>query len=89
MDSGRRRLLAAEQQRVQDSETSLRSLFELSPVGICLVDMNSGRFLRVNDSLVTSTGYSREELLGMTFREVTPHDWHEFERPAARGARRA
>jgi len=62
------------------SESSFRSLFELSPVGICLADMRTGRFLQVNDALVASTGYTREELLERTYRDITPPDWHEFER---------
>ncbi|MBL8270745.1 putative bifunctional diguanylate cyclase/phosphodiesterase [Steroidobacter sp.] len=62
------------------SERRFRSLFELSPVGICLVDMQSGQFLQVNDSLVASTGYCREELLTRSYRELTPLRWETFER---------
>jgi diguanylate cyclase (GGDEF)-like protein/PAS domain S-box-containing protein len=61
------------------SENSFRSLFEHSPVGICLADMATGRFLQVNDALVASTGYTREELLQRTYRDITPARWHEFE----------
>jgi diguanylate cyclase (GGDEF)-like protein/PAS domain S-box-containing protein len=69
---------------LQQSEASFRSLFELSPVGICQVEQPSGRFLMVNNSLVQSTGYSREELLRMTFWDITPPEWHEAERLEAR-----
>ncbi len=65
---------------MQRSETNFRSLFELSPVGICQVEPRSGRFLMVNDSLARSTGYSREELLRMTFWDITPPEWHDAER---------
>jgi diguanylate cyclase (GGDEF)-like protein/PAS domain S-box-containing protein len=65
---------------LQQSEANFRSLFELSPVGICQVEQPSGRFLMVNNSLVQSTGYSREELLRMTFWDITPPEWHEMER---------
>ena len=34
-----------------------------------------GRFLMVNNSLVQSTGYSREELLRMTYWDITPPEW--------------
>jgi diguanylate cyclase (GGDEF)-like protein/PAS domain S-box-containing protein len=68
------------------SEASFRSLFELSPVGICQVEQASGRFLMVNDSLVASTGYSREELLRMTYWDITPPEWHEAERELVRQA---
>lgn len=48
--------------------------FENAAVGIADVAFD-GRFLRVNDRLCAIAGYSREELLGMTFSEVThPED---------------
>jgi diguanylate cyclase (GGDEF)-like protein/PAS domain S-box-containing protein len=55
-----------------ESESKFRSLFELSPVGIALNERESGQFLHVNNALANSTGYSREELLAMTFHDVTP-----------------
>jgi PAS domain S-box-containing protein len=38
------------------------------------VDPTTGRFLRVNPKLCAITGYSEEELLGMTFTEITHPD---------------
>ena len=67
--------LAREQGRLRDSESSFRSLFELSPVGIAMNDLKSGRFLQVNDALVQSSGYSREELLEKTYWDITPVDY--------------
>lgn len=57
---------------LQDSENKFRSLFELSPVGIALNDLHTGQFLEVNDALVGPTGYSREELLRMSYWDLTP-----------------
>jgi diguanylate cyclase (GGDEF)-like protein/PAS domain S-box-containing protein len=54
------------------SERKFRSLFDLSPVGIALNDLRTGQFLEVNDALVGSTGYSREELLRLTYWDMTP-----------------
>jgi diguanylate cyclase (GGDEF)-like protein/PAS domain S-box-containing protein len=62
-----------------DSESAFRSLFELSPVGIVLCDHSSGQFLQVNDAMVASTGYAREELLQRTYMDITPPEWHERE----------
>jgi diguanylate cyclase (GGDEF)-like protein/PAS domain S-box-containing protein len=49
-----------------------RALFELSPVGIALAELGSGRFLEVNAALVAHTGYTREELLERTYWDLTP-----------------
>jgi diguanylate cyclase (GGDEF)-like protein/PAS domain S-box-containing protein len=57
---------------LQEGEIRFRSLFDLSPVGISLTDLQSGRFLQVNDALLGPTGYTREELLGMTYWDLTP-----------------
>jgi diguanylate cyclase (GGDEF)-like protein/PAS domain S-box-containing protein len=73
LDAARR--LAFEQERLSESESSFRSLFELSPVGIALNDLASGRFLQVNDALVRSSGYSQEELLQKTYWDITPKDY--------------
>ena len=35
-----------------ESESHLRALFELSPIGICLSELPSGRFLQVNDAML-------------------------------------
>jgi len=57
---------------LKESENRFRSLFELSPVGIALTDLETGRFLQLNDAMVAPTGYTREELLRMTFWDITP-----------------
>ncbi|MCC7462408.1 MAG: EAL domain-containing protein [Gammaproteobacteria bacterium] len=57
---------------LRESEYRLRSLLELSPVGIALNDMVTGRFLQVNDALLAPTGYTREELLRLTYWDLTP-----------------
>ncbi len=57
---------------LQDSEMKFRSLFELSPVGIALNDLATGRFLHVNDALVAPTGYTREELLQLSHWDLMP-----------------
>ncbi len=63
------------QQRNRDSETRLRALFDMSPVGIALNDYATGRFIEVNDALLVSSGYSRKELLNMTYWDITPKEY--------------
>jgi diguanylate cyclase (GGDEF)-like protein/PAS domain S-box-containing protein len=64
--------LVIQQDRLRASESSFRSLFELSPVGFALSDLRSGRFLRVNDSFSQSCGYGREELLERRYWDMVP-----------------
>ncbi len=54
-----------------ESEAKYRSLFELAPVGIALNDLQSGRFLHLNEAMAAPTGYSRAELLRLTYWDIT------------------
>ncbi len=60
------------EQSLAESEKKFRSLFELSPVGIALNDLHTGQFLQMNDALAGPTGYTCEELLRMTYWDLTP-----------------
>lgn len=56
------------------SEERFRAVFEQAAVGMCECDLE-GRFRRVNGRLCEITGYSEEELLDRTFREISlPED---------------
>ncbi len=51
-------------------------IFEHAPMGMALVDSESGQFTRVNQSYARTTGYSREELLAQTLHEISsPEDF--------------
>ncbi len=53
----------------------LHRLFEASPVGLFSLDNVTGRFLRVNREFERITGYSRDDLLSLSFtRLVAPED---------------
>ncbi len=60
-------------ERVRESEERLRAIFDLAAVGIARVKP-SGEFIEVNDHLCILFGYSRDELLTMTFQELTLPD---------------
>ena len=62
-----------------NSETRLRALFDLSPIGISLNDLETGAFLEANAALIEPTGYSRAELLRLTYWDLTPPDYRERE----------
>jgi PAS domain S-box-containing protein len=60
--------------RLRTSEAEFRAIFETAAAGIAQVDPETKRFVRVNDRYCEITGYSREELLQMTFAELDHPD---------------
>ena len=62
-------------QALQSSEARLRGLFDLSPVGISLMDFKTGKQLVANDALIAPTGYSKTEFMALTDRELTPREY--------------
>jgi PAS domain S-box-containing protein len=59
---------------LRESERRFRNTFENAAVGMSHVGLD-GRFLRVNQKFCNMVGYSREELSGKTFHEITwPED---------------
>jgi PAS domain S-box-containing protein len=56
------------------SEAEYRAIFELAGVGKTQADPETGRLVRVNPKFCEITGYSAEELLGMTFLQLTHPD---------------
>jgi len=61
------------EEALRESEERFRRAFEDSVVGMAL-QAADGRYLRVNRALCQMLGYSEQELLGMTWREVTHPD---------------
>ncbi|MEA2655935.1 MAG: two-component system, cell cycle sensor histidine kinase and response regulator CckA, partial [Chloroflexota bacterium] len=52
------------------SERNYRSLFESHPQPMWLYDVHTLAFLRVNDAAIARYGYSREEFLAMTIKDI-------------------
>ncbi|SFL99752.1 ATP-binding protein [Marinobacter zhejiangensis] len=59
-------------QRERKSQRRLQSLFELSPLGMALVDAQSGRFLSVNASLCAMTAMDVGQLHAVTVSRILP-----------------
>lgn len=57
------------------NESRLRGLFELSPIGIALNDLETGQFIDQNASLLAPTGYSREEFMALSYWDLTPKEY--------------
>ncbi|HZW20360.1 diguanylate cyclase [Noviherbaspirillum sp.] len=58
------------EQQITVAETRFRSIFEQAAVGIALVGLD-GKWLYVNDRLCDIVGYKREDVLGLTFQDIT------------------
>ena len=58
---------------LSDSEQAFRMTFNQAAVGIARIGTN-GAWLEVNQKLCDITGYSKEELLKLTFQDITHQD---------------
>ena len=69
--------VAEEGQKLRESEDRFRLAFEHAPVGVALESLapgGLGRYLEVNRAFCNLTGYRREQLLHMTYRQLTHPD---------------
>lgn len=57
---------------LQESKARYRELFQANPLPMWIYDLETLRFLAVNDAAVAHYGYSREEFLSMTIRDIRP-----------------
>ncbi len=66
------------EQNLRISEEKLRGLYELSPLGIALTDMN-GNYVEFNDAFQQICGYSEDELRKLDYWTLTPKEYAEEE----------
>ncbi len=55
---------------LQESEERLRTIYELSPLGIVSVD-SDGKFLKCNPASAAIFGYTEHELLSLSYNDIT------------------
>jgi PAS domain S-box-containing protein len=60
------------EQSLRDSEEHYRRLFKDNPLPMWVYDRQTLAFLAVNTAAVAAYGYSRDEFLGMTIRDIRP-----------------
>ena len=60
------------QQQIENSERHYRLLFDNNPQPMWVYDRNSLEFLAVNNAAVRQYGYSAEEFLRMTLKDIRP-----------------
>lgn len=61
------------EEEAQRSIQELKESFELQEEGVVVTDLE-GRFIQVNSAICNMLGYSEEELLHMTFKDITHPD---------------
>ncbi len=61
------------------SEKRFKILFEQSPIGMTMVDYETGVFLEVNNTLLNITAYTKDEFLNLSFWDITPQEYKEQE----------
>jgi PAS domain S-box-containing protein len=59
---------------LQASESRYRELFESNPLPMWVYDLETLAFLEVNAAAINHYGYSREEFLGMTIKDIRPSE---------------
>lgn len=60
------------EERLKESQSTFRLLFENNPLPMWVYDRETLGFLEVNRTALQQYGYSREEFLGMTLRDIRP-----------------
>ncbi len=67
-------------QSLAELESRYRLLFDKSNDAILVVDLKSEKIIETNQTTETKTGYSRDELIGMTLEDLTPPSRRYLER---------
>jgi PAS domain S-box-containing protein len=62
------------EEKLQESEIRFRGTFEQAAVGIAHTEAATGHFIRINQKYLDIVGYTRPELLGRHFQEITHPD---------------
>jgi PAS domain S-box-containing protein len=63
---------ARTQKALEQSEAAYRQLFQANPHPMWVYDVATLSFLEVNDAAVRTYGWTREEFLGLTLRDIRP-----------------
>lgn len=61
-------------QALNESELHFRQLFEINPQPMWVFDIETFKFLDVNDAAIKKYGYTKEEFLSMTIKDIRPKE---------------
>lgn len=67
-----RELRAHTQKALEQSEAAYRQLFQANPHPMWVYDATTLAFIEVNDAALQKYGWTRDEFLGMTLRDIRP-----------------
>jgi PAS domain S-box-containing protein len=56
--------------RLRDSEKALRQLFDQNLDSMMILDLETGKYIDVNEEYIRHTGYTREDVIGKRSREL-------------------
>jgi len=65
---------ARDQKAMEDSEKRYRTLFDVNPYPMWVVDAKTLAFLEINEAATRLYGYSREEFLQMSAEQIRPQE---------------
>lgn len=60
------------EEKLEESEKKYRDLFDSNPVPMWVYDLKTLEFLEVNQTAINNYGYSRDEFLQMTLKDIRP-----------------
>ncbi|MGC9975532.1 MAG: PAS domain-containing protein, partial [Syntrophales bacterium] len=64
---------------LRESEIKYRGLYEFTQDGIVMTDIK-GNIVECNRAYSDMLGYTRKEIMGLTYQQTTPAKWHDMER---------
>ncbi len=63
------------EERLRDSEHRFKTIFDQTPIGIAIIASHIGKFIQINHTYCNIVGYSKDEMLELTLKEITyPED---------------
>ena len=77
------------EEELRDSEKQYRLLFHSNPNPMWVFDLETQKFLEVNEAAIQHYGYSREEFLAMTIMDIRPPEKDRQHKTIARMPRTA
>ena len=74
------KLVTIQAEKLLNNEVKFKAIFDRAPVGIALVDDNTGNFIEINNKFCEIIGYSEDEMKTKNYQSIThPKDLYQNE----------